>query len=133
MHELTAGPRSRRCTRRTADGRLCSRKPRGCSIYAVAALSGVVYLTVTANPLGVKVPYQVCWKQPTGKNKTLKKRCVKGTLNGYSWSTDASDMLSINTGAWPAHQVHLVHAGGARPRCCSPSHVAGPRSSVHLL
>ena len=27
-------------------------------------------------PLGAKVPYQVCWKQPTGKNKTLTRRCV---------------------------------------------------------
>ena len=57
----------------------------------------IVYLTLTAKPLGVKVPYQVCWKQPTGKRKTLGKRCVKATLSGYSWSADASDQLRINT------------------------------------
>src|SRR4051812_34870420 len=57
----------------------------------------IVYLTVTGNPLGVKVPYQVCWKQPTGKKKTLKKKCVNATLNGYSWSADASDLRRIST------------------------------------
>src|SRR6201999_3322289 len=58
---------------------------------------GVAFLTLTGNPLGVKVPYQVCWKQQTGKQKMLRKTCLKGTLNGYSWNADASDMLSINT------------------------------------
>ena len=57
----------------------------------------IVYLTLTGKPLGVKVPYQVCWKQPTGKTKTLRKRCVKATLSGYSWSADASDLLRIST------------------------------------
>jgi hypothetical protein len=58
---------------------------------------GTVYVTLTAKPLGVEVPYQVCWQQATGKKKTLTKRCVNGTLNGYSWNGDATDPLSINT------------------------------------
>jgi hypothetical protein len=40
------------------------------------------------------MPYQVCWKQAKGKKK---RRCVKGTLSGYSWNADASDMLRIST------------------------------------
>ena len=54
---------------------------------------GIVYLTLTAKPLRVKMPYQICWKRPTGKNKTLRKRCVTATLSGYSWGADASDSL----------------------------------------
>jgi hypothetical protein len=57
----------------------------------------IVYLTLTGNPLGVKVPYQLCWKQPTGKKKTLTKRCLSATLGGYSWSDDATDLLRIST------------------------------------
>lgn len=57
----------------------------------------IVYLTLTGKPLGVKVPYQVCWQQPTGKRKTLRKRCVQATLSGYSWSADASDLRRIST------------------------------------
>ncbi len=57
----------------------------------------IAYLTLTGNPLGVKLPYRVCWKQPTGKKKTLTKKCVNATLNGYSYNDDASDMLRIST------------------------------------
>ncbi len=57
----------------------------------------IVYVTLTAKPLGVKVPYQVCWKQPKGQRKLRTKRCVKATLSGYSWNADASDLLRINT------------------------------------
>ncbi|MGK2937070.1 MAG: hypothetical protein ACSLFR_04595 [Solirubrobacteraceae bacterium] len=57
----------------------------------------IAYLTLTGNPLGVKVPYQVCWKQPKGKKKTLTKKCLNATLSGYSWNDDASDQLRIST------------------------------------
>jgi hypothetical protein len=57
----------------------------------------VLYLTLRGDPLGVDVPYQLCWRQPTGKKKTLKKRCVKAMLDGYSWNGDATDMLRVNT------------------------------------
>jgi hypothetical protein len=55
---------------------------------------GIVYLTLTAKPLGAKMPYQVCWKQPKARKK---KRCVKGTLSGYSWNAAASGSLRIHT------------------------------------
>jgi hypothetical protein len=76
----------------------------------------IVYLTLTANPLGVKVPYQVCWKQPTGKTKTLRKRCVKATLSGYSWSADASDELRINTKGMARRTKFTWYTRGGAPK-----------------
>lgn len=77
---------------------------------------GIVYLTLTAKPLGVKVPYQVCWKQRTGKKKTLTKRCVKATLSGYSWSADASDPLSINTEGMARRTKFTWYTRGGTPK-----------------
>ena len=77
---------------------------------------GIVYLTLTAKPLGVKVPYQVCWKQPTGKKKTLTKRCVKATLGGYSWSADASDQLRINTKGMARRTKFTWYTRGGTPK-----------------
>jgi hypothetical protein len=64
--------------------------------YTVKALTfkylHEVELTLTGNPLGAKLPYRVCWNLRTGK-----KKCVSDTLNGYSWNSDASDMVDIST------------------------------------
>lgn len=76
----------------------------------------IVYLTLTAKPLGVKMPYQVCWKQPTGKAKTLRKRCVKATLSGYSWSADASDELRINTKGMARRTKFTWYTRGGAPK-----------------
>lgn len=77
---------------------------------------GIVYLTLTGKPLGVQVPYQVCWKQSTGKKKTLTKRCVKGTLSGYSWGADASDPLSINTHGMARRTKFTWYTRGGTPK-----------------
>jgi hypothetical protein len=77
---------------------------------------GIVYLTLTAKPLGVKVPYQVCWKQPTGKKKTLTKRCVKATLSGYSWSADASDLRRISTKGLARRTKFTWYTRGSTPK-----------------
>jgi hypothetical protein len=77
---------------------------------------GLVYLTFTGKPLGLKVPYQVCWKQPAGKKNMLRKRCVKGTLNGYSWSADASDTLSINTKGMARRTKFTWYTRGGAPK-----------------
>jgi hypothetical protein len=76
----------------------------------------IAYLTLTANPLGAKVPYQVCWKQPTGKTKTLRKRCVKATLSGYSWSADASDELRISTKGMTRRTKFTWYTRGSTPK-----------------
>jgi len=76
---------------------------------------GIAYLTLTGKPLGVKMPYQVCWKQPTGRKKTLRTRCVKATLSGYSWRADASDMLRINTKGMARRTKFTWYARGGTP------------------
>jgi hypothetical protein len=49
-------------------------------------------LTLSARPLGVDRAYKVCYR-------TLAKtrRCLNGRLEGYSWSSPATDQLSVNT------------------------------------
>ena len=76
----------------------------------------IAYLTLTAKPLGVKVPYRVCWKQPTGKKKTLKKRCVKATLSGYSWNDDASDLRRISTKGMTRRTRFTWYTRGGKPK-----------------
>jgi hypothetical protein len=49
-------------------------------------------LTLTAKPLGEKVPYRVCFRVKSGK-----RRCLGGTLEGYSWNSAADDQLTVGT------------------------------------
>jgi len=77
---------------------------------------GIAYLTLTADPLGVKVPYQLCWKQPTGKKKKLTKKCAKATLSGYSWNADASDLLRISTKGMTRRTTFTWSTRGATPK-----------------
>lgn len=51
---------------------------------------GVAYLTFTVTPLGEKLPYRVCWTLTRGS------RCVRATVDGYSWNDSASDLLRIS-------------------------------------
>ena len=76
----------------------------------------IAYLTLTAKPLGVKVPYQVCWKRPTGRKKTLRTKCVKATLSGYSWSDDASDLLRISTKGMSRRTRFTWYTRGRSPK-----------------
>ena len=76
----------------------------------------IVYLTLTGKNLGVKVPYEVCWKQPTGKKKTLRKKCVNATLDGYSWSADASDLRRISTKGMTRRTKFTWYTRGATPK-----------------
>ena len=76
----------------------------------------IAYLTLTAKPLGVKVPYQVCWKRPTGRKKTLRTKCVKATLSGYSWSDDASDLLRISTKGMSRRTRFTWYTRGSSPK-----------------
>jgi hypothetical protein len=69
-------------------------KPRISYTASVTAYRSVhiAYLKLTANPLGEKRRYKVCY--PT---RTQKKHCVSGTLNGYAWSSSTSDTVSVST------------------------------------
>ena len=50
----------------------------------------IAYLTFTVTPLGEKLPYRVCWTLTRGS------RCVRATVDGYSWNDSASDLLRIS-------------------------------------
>lgn len=54
--------------------------------------SGSVSLELVAKPLGENLPYRVCYRLASGTT-----RCVRGTLDGYSWESDASDSLTVST------------------------------------
>ncbi len=51
---------------------------------------GSVELRLVATPLGEKVPYRVCYR--TAKKA---KRCLTGTLDGYSWNSSVDDRLTV--------------------------------------
>lgn len=50
----------------------------------------LAYLTLRVKPLGEQLPYKVCWRL---KNK--RRRCVGGTVEGYSWNQPASDDVTV--------------------------------------
>lgn len=51
-----------------------------------------VELRLTAAPLGDRLPYRVCYRLASKQ-----RRCLVGTLDGYSWNSGASDTLSLTT------------------------------------
>ena len=50
-----------------------------------------VDLTITAVPLGQKLPYRVCYRTAAGR-----RICLVGALAGYSWTSSASDTRTVN-------------------------------------
>jgi hypothetical protein len=50
-----------------------------------------VLLELRAAPLGEKRPYRVCYPLRRGS------RCLRGTLDGFSWNAAASDTLTVST------------------------------------
>jgi hypothetical protein len=70
--------------------------PRPASRY-VASASVLRYLKrvelrLTAAPLGDRLPYRVCYRLASKQ-----RRCLVGTLDGYSWNSGATDSLSLTT------------------------------------
>jgi hypothetical protein len=51
----------------------------------------IVQLTITAVPLGQKMPYRVCYRTKAGRRV-----CLAGVIPGYTWTSSASDTLSVN-------------------------------------
>lgn len=62
----------------------------GASVRHYIYLSNVD-LTITAVPLGQKMPYRVCYRAAAGRRV-----CLAGVISGYSWSSAASDTRSVN-------------------------------------
>ena len=50
-----------------------------------------VDLRLTATTIGEKRPYRVCFKPKKGG-----RRCLSGTLDGYSWDSGADDLLTVS-------------------------------------
>jgi hypothetical protein len=55
---------------------------------AVYRFLRVVTLRLRIKPLGENQRYRVCWRLRNGR-----RRCLRGTVNGYSWGSDASDSV----------------------------------------
>jgi hypothetical protein len=56
------------------------------------AFTSTVSLGLTVTPLGERLPYRVCWSRIRGPRK-----CVSGTVDGFSWDASASDSLTVRT------------------------------------
>jgi hypothetical protein len=54
----------------------------------------IAHLSLTGAPLGEKQPYKVCYP-----NKSGRRMCVSGSLDGYDWDSSAQDDLRISTRA----------------------------------
>jgi hypothetical protein len=50
-----------------------------------------VDLTITATPLGQKMPYRVCYRTVAGRRV-----CLAGAITGYSWTSSATDTRTVN-------------------------------------
>lgn len=50
-----------------------------------------VDLTITAVPLGQKMPYRVCYRTAAGRRV-----CLAGVISGFTWTSSASDTRSVN-------------------------------------
>lgn len=76
----------------------------------------VVDLELVGRPLGGTVPYRVCWRQPAGASRKLRKRCRTSSLSGYSWSDDATDSLRIDTAGMARRTTFTWYSRGAKPK-----------------
>jgi hypothetical protein len=87
--------------------------PKPVSRYRVAGTAfrflGRAALTLTATPLGERRPYRVC--TTTAARRRL---CVPGVLNGFSWSSSASDTRSIRTRTLPRLATFTWFVGATR-------------------
>jgi hypothetical protein len=70
-------------------------------------LTNAIDLTLTATPLGERLPYQVCYR-----NRLQLKRCKPGVLYGTDWETAEDDTITIRTANLPRTATFTWHAGG---------------------
>jgi hypothetical protein len=52
----------------------------------------IVRLALAVTPLGERLPYRVCWTL----HGTSHRRCVRGTVSGYSWNRAAKDVRRVS-------------------------------------
>jgi hypothetical protein len=70
---------------------------------------GTAALFVTATPMGEKTPYRVCYR--TAKKA---RRCVTGTLNGYSWDRPVQNVLYVRTDGLATFTTFTWYVGGKK-------------------
>lgn len=92
--------------------------PRPKTTYTVMTrvLGSTLYFTLTGSPLGDDLPYRVCWRQPKGKRRSPKKRCVLSTLDGSYWDHDATDVLRISTTGMSPRTTFRWSTRGTHPK-----------------
>lgn len=82
---------------------------------------GILYLTLSAKPLGFRQPYELCWKTSAAKRK-----CLRGTLNGDSWLTAARRLTRISTRGLASRTTFTLKTTGAHPTILATKTVATP-------
>jgi hypothetical protein len=87
--------------------------PKPVSRYSVSATAyrylGTVDLRLTATSIGEKRPYRVCTTAKTGR-----RLCVPGVLDGYSWSSPASDLITMRSRTLPTLATFTWYIGAAK-------------------
>jgi hypothetical protein len=68
-----------------------------------------VALTLTATPLGEDRPYRVCYPTRAGA-----RRCLRGTLDGFSWDARATDILTASTRGLALYTTFTWYVDGRR-------------------
>jgi hypothetical protein len=63
-------------------------------------------LRLTITPLDGRQPYRVCYRL-----KTKKQRCVRGTVEGFSWNSGASDTVTVTTRPLGTFTTFTWHVG----------------------
>jgi hypothetical protein len=71
--------------------------------------SQIASLDLTAKPLGERVSYRVCYRLRSGS-----RRCLNGTLDGYSWNSSADDSLTVATRNLPTITTFTWYVGGSK-------------------
>jgi hypothetical protein len=70
---------------------------------------GQASLSLTATPLGERLPYRVCYRLKNRKN-----RCLSGLIEGYSWNASADDTRTVTTRNLASVTTFTWYVGGAK-------------------
>lgn len=68
-----------------------------------------VELIFRVAPLGERRRYRVCWRLMTGRRK-----CVRGTVSGYSWNSPADDQVTVRKRGMPRVVTFVWYVDGRR-------------------
>lgn len=87
---------------------------------SVLRYAGTAALVLKASPLGVTLPYRVCYR-----NKAKRTACVTGSLRGYSWDSLATDSVSVGVRNLPLTTTFTWYVGA---KAVASKRVRVPRS-----